>query len=490
MAIVKVQSPTPADSVFTGQSTQNVTFASALTSGSKLLAFGSTAVDVSASLTGGSCTDTAGNTWTLVFTRYWANVGYTIALWWCDNTSTQASDQVTVNFGSSASFVTLHVAEFTGLATGAHDVASAGANQSASTTVTDASMTTTVDGDLIVSVVGSDGGVLTAGAGNTLIDTASGSAAAWEYRIQTTAGAIANTMTQGSAVQALIRSAAFKPDAGAAATPSPRQSNYFAPRRNPALQRVRWRPVLQGVVTDSAVIAFDTGTGAESASVAAALTGSDTGSGADSATLAAAVPVADTGSGANAATLAAALTGTDTATGTDAGTLASSGSGADTGAGADAASVAATLTAADTAAAVDSAFVDTGTPISGTDTASGANNATVAASTTTADTGSGASSASVTASRTVSDTATAADSASVMVLITTTDNATAADLAALAANVSAADLASAVDTASIFDPGAALYDLYATADPPQFAAKPDRPQFKATVGAQQFTSRP
>lgn len=196
---------------------------------------------------------------------------------------------------------------------------------------------------------------------------------------------------------------------------------------------------LREVSGSTPVAATDTGSGADAANLAAALTASDTGAGADSGALAASQAAADTGTGADSASSSAALAGSS-----------------DTGTGADTASVVVNVTATDTAVAVDAATVDTGSgdaSKTGSDTAAGTEAGTTAASTTATDAAATTDTAAVTAAPTASDTATATESATVTVILATSDAATATDLAALAATVAAAELAATLEAASYVDPG-------------------------------------
>jgi len=145
----------------------------------------------------------------------------------------------------------------------------------------------------------------------------------------------------------------------------------------------------------------------------------------------------DTGSGADTSSVAPAVSATETGIGADAGGLTASPIGAETGSGSDSSSLGAALTASDTGTGVDSAsVVDVGgNDKTGSDTAAGDDTASPAASVT------------------ASDVAVATDSAVVTVILTGTDTATAADLAALAVQVAATDLAAALDTGTQADTG-------------------------------------
>jgi hypothetical protein len=212
----------------------------------------------------------------------------------------------------------------------------------------------------------------------------------------------------------------------------------------------------------------DTGTGANAATLAAAVTGLETGAGIDAGTLAAALTGADTAVAVDAATVStgSAVNGSDTGTGVDAAALAAVPTTAtDTGAGADAASLTAAPAAADTGTAANAATVTTAPTAA--DAGTGTDAGTLATALTATDTGAAVDTATVQAGSNVSggDTAHAVDAATVMVLITATDNASATDLAALAATVSAADLAHALD-AGAAAPAVAARDITATATAP------------------------
>lgn len=214
MAVAKVQSKA-FDRGFTAATTAAATFSSALTSGSVLVAMATIGANTTIAFSDGT------NTWTNIVTRYWANVGYNVALAWAPNTLTTAAT-VTATFGASGSFGTIAVGEFSGVATtSAVDVSTVGNNNSATTAPVDVSMTTTVAGDLILSAIGSDGGVVSAGSGYTLLEPpAATSCTAMEWQVQSSAGAIAPAFVQATAVQAIIISAALKASGGGPATSS------------------------------------------------------------------------------------------------------------------------------------------------------------------------------------------------------------------------------------------------------------------------------
>ncbi len=105
--------------------------------------------------------------------------------------------------------------------------------------------------------------------------------------------------------------------------------------------------------------------------VAGAVSGSDTGSGADTGSVAAALSDSDSGSGADSGSVAAALSGSDTGSGAEAGFVSVTGS--DAGSGADSGSVLASLSGSDSGSAADNGSVPGETiDISGSDTVSAA----------------------------------------------------------------------------------------------------------------------
>lgn len=193
------------DGGFAGGTTATCTpGASATTVGNYLIAMASIGANTTIAFS-----DNAGNTWSTVTSRYWANVGSIVAIGWAKVATGQATT-VTATYGTSGVFRSMVVGEYSGVASSAPvDTFTAGNNQSANTTVSDVSMTTTAADDLVVSALVSDGGVVTAGSGFTLLAYNSGSASAMEYQVKTAAGAITCTATQGTAVQAIIVSAAF-----------------------------------------------------------------------------------------------------------------------------------------------------------------------------------------------------------------------------------------------------------------------------------------
>lgn len=146
---------------------------------------------------------------------------------------------------------------------------------------------------------------------------------------------------------------------------------------------------------------------------------------------------------------AATTTASDTGSGADSASVAVEASASDTGAGADSATTVVTVTASDTATGVDTATVDTGaTAKTGDDSGAGTDSGSLAAAGSAAETATGTDTGTVAAGATGADTATAVDSAFVTVTLTGTETASAADLAALAVAVAAAELAAALDNAT------------------------------------------
>lgn len=223
MAIVKLQN-TAFDNGFTGGSTATVTYPSALTSGSKLIAFASIGANQSITFS-----DSAGNTWNTLALKFNGNIPSAIAIGWADNTSSASGVVVTVTYGASGVSRTGGISEWTGLATGAPDVFTLG-NTATTTTITDLSMTTTVAGDLIIAASASDNGSQTAGSGFTMLDYNSSTGSGWEYQIQSSAGSIAASIVQPTAGGAVIVSAAFKPSGGGGGPALPPEL-VMAPRR-------------------------------------------------------------------------------------------------------------------------------------------------------------------------------------------------------------------------------------------------------------------
>jgi hypothetical protein len=211
MAVALVQSVTGQDA--SGVNTvSSATFVSALTPGSKIVVFVETSANTTCTIT-----DTAGNTYTQINAGIFnTQTGYKTIIAWADNTSSQAANKVTATWAATGAFRSAGISEWTGLATGAPDIFTTAKNLAGTTTPTDDSMTTTVNGDLIVSVCASDGSAVTAGAGYTLLgDTGIGPG--WEYQVQSTAGAIAPTLTLAPSAQSSIQSVAFKPSGAPAA---------------------------------------------------------------------------------------------------------------------------------------------------------------------------------------------------------------------------------------------------------------------------------
>jgi hypothetical protein len=199
------------DRGFAGSTTSPVAFPNQLTPGSFLVATASVGANTTVTFSDGV------NTWTTVTSRYWANVGSVIAIGWAQNASTAALT-LTATFGASGSFGAIIISEWLGVASSSPvDVFTVGANVSASTSPSDVSMTTTQNGDLVVSATISDGQDISAGSGNTLVQSNSTvTDQAMEYQVQATAGAIAMNWTLASAAQSIPISAAFKSATGSA----------------------------------------------------------------------------------------------------------------------------------------------------------------------------------------------------------------------------------------------------------------------------------
>lgn len=216
-----IQNPTPFDGAFASATTAAKAFAGPSTNGDTIYVFATCGSDVTAA-TPTCVDDKAGgsNSYSLVNKFYVINVDSTMLLFKADNAG--PATNVTVNYGGASVLLrTLHLAEFSNVAAGAEDTKTAGVRRAAgTTTITDNSMTTTVNGDLIFTMASGDAAVASAGAGNTLLDTTS-SGPGWEYQVQATAAAIANTIVIASAVQCGIMSAAFKAAAGGAAARVP-----------------------------------------------------------------------------------------------------------------------------------------------------------------------------------------------------------------------------------------------------------------------------
>jgi len=192
--------------------------------------------------------------------------------------------------------------------------------------------------------------------------------------------------------------------------------------------------------TTAAATASDVAAGVDSAvveSVPDPKAGTDTGAGTDTASLTNAAAADDAAAGADTGAVSTAVAATDIGGGTDAGSLTASPTGAETSSGSDTGALGATLSASDVGTGVDSASV---VDVGGNDK-------------TGSDLSAADDTASAAASVAASDTATATDSAVVTVILTGTDTASAADLAALAAQVSASDLAAALDAGTQADTG-------------------------------------
>jgi hypothetical protein len=241
VGIAQAQAAVYFDGGFASASNIQATYGSALTPGSKLIAFFNCAGNKTATFPAGNTTaitDTAGNTWTVVTSHYDATTDYTDLIAYADNSSSASSVVVTANLGVATIFRTAGLCEWLGLATGAADKLTTGTSAAAGTTVSDAAMVTTA-ADLVISGDGSDGATITAGAGFTLLGFNAGSSAGWEYLIQVAAGSVTATFTHGTSRAGNLVSAAFAPAAGGGVV-----SEYAAPwrQRPPAASPQPHRP--------------------------------------------------------------------------------------------------------------------------------------------------------------------------------------------------------------------------------------------------------
>lgn len=142
---------------------------------------------------------------------------------------------------------------------------------------------------------------------------------------------------------------------------------------------------------------FDTGTGVEAATVAAAVSDADTGAGVDTEAAAAAVSDTETGTGVDAGeSVAAALTDTETGTAVEAGAIASTLTDTETGASAEAEAIAAAFTDGDTATGVDTESVLSFAPQTDDDSGTGTDTEAVSAAVTDTETGASAEASAIT----------------------------------------------------------------------------------------------
>lgn len=159
---------------------------------------------------------------------------------------------------------------------------------------------------------------------------------------------------------------------------------------------------------------------------------SDSGTGTDSASVAASTTSADAGTGGDTAAIGATASPTDTSSGTDQAALNAAAGLSDTAAGADARSLAVSLAIADSASGTDGVSVDTGSlPVNVSDSATGTDAASTTASTTPSDTSAGADQAAVNAAQGISDIAAGAETPTAAVSIAVADAATGADAVAV-----------------------------------------------------------
>lgn len=233
-------------------------------------------------------------------------------------------------------------------------------------------------------------------------------------------------------------------------------------------------PAETGTGADAATVSAavplaDPRTVTDAVTVAAALALADPRTGTDAATVAATVPLADTGAGADALTGPSATVPLPAESGTATDDVSVSGSSSpslpETGTGTDAVTVAATVAATDTATGTDAIAVTKAFMLPG-DTGTGTDALTVAATVPLpADTGSGADAltASGSSSPSLPDTASASDALTVAVSLSLADPRTGTDALALAAAIGISDVAAAAD-ALVEQVSAFLADVATGAD--------------------------
>lgn len=168
----------------------------------------------------------------------------------------------------------------------------------------------------------------------------------------------------------------------------------------------------------------DSGTGTDSATLAAAISSSDSGSGTETTSSSATYSSADTGSGTDSATLAAGISSSDSnGTTTETATVKISVSSSDSGAGSDATVLAAVVTSADTGSGADNGSVAVDVIFkNSSDSGVGTDNGSVTSvQISTVDVGTGAETSSVVAKVSSADIGSAIDAGSLIFGITVSD---------------------------------------------------------------------
>lgn len=196
------------DNGFTGGTSTSLTYNSALTVDSILIATANTAIDTPMTFS-----DNQGNTWNLISSVYSSSVGYRINIAWAYHSGNTAPT-VTASWTGNSVFRGMFISEFSGVATSSPvDATTAGksiGSFAAQTTPTDDALTTTKDNDLVISVIGTSGTTITAGSGFTLVEPVNASSTAMEWGVKTPAGSIAPSFVQSGVQTVVIASAAFK----------------------------------------------------------------------------------------------------------------------------------------------------------------------------------------------------------------------------------------------------------------------------------------
>lgn len=145
-------------------------------------------------------TDTQGNIWHRGFLSNPAFHPTAYAFWYAPNVRAGANTVTVSNVGSGQAFLSLGIAEISGLPNCTVDQTSE-LNQSLATNWSSGAKTTLADGELIIGLgtfINPPTSVVEAGSGFTQLDNIDGDM--WEYFVQTTKGSIAALFTTASPV--------------------------------------------------------------------------------------------------------------------------------------------------------------------------------------------------------------------------------------------------------------------------------------------------
>jgi hypothetical protein len=170
----------------------------------------------SASVT--SVTDTAGNTYHQATGAFAVQAAILNSdIWFAYNITGNASNVVTVHFGTTFSYIGLVVTQYSGELTSSTPFEVAGFYQNYGTTMTTSSFSPAASGNLNVAIGMTSGPTFTAGSGYTIRQALTGPGAAMEDLVGASSGSQTAVFTLSGAQNGAMSVASFK---GAASTPT------------------------------------------------------------------------------------------------------------------------------------------------------------------------------------------------------------------------------------------------------------------------------